>query len=128
MRVPETRVPELPDEVVAVLGEARQRGEAVLGEARHLGEAVLDDVLDRGEAALDVARVRGGAAWDALRGERVGPPVAVRRWPVAVVAALAGAAAAAGVVMLLQRVRTQDAPDAIDPEQVEAVVDRAAPA
>ena len=124
MRVPETRVPDLPIDVAAVLDEARERGEAVLGEVR----PVLEDVLDRGEAALDVARVRGGAAWDALRGERVGPPVAVPRWPVAVVAALAGAAAAAGVVLLLQRLRTQDAPDAQEPEELQAVVDRPGPA
>ena len=102
MRVPETRLPDLPGEV---------------------GD-VLDELLDRSEAAYEVARVRGGAAWDALRGERVGPPVAAPRWPVAVLAAVAGAVAAAGIVTLLQRLRTQDPPGAQEPEELEAVVDR----
>jgi hypothetical protein len=86
---------------------------------------VEDLVPDDVTAVLDEARVRGGAAWDALRGERVGPPVAVRRWPVAVAAALAGAAGGVAVALVLRRLRTQDAPDAIEPEQLEAVVDRA---
>lgn len=73
---------------------------------------------------LEDASVRGGAAWDALRGERVGPPVAVRRWPWAVGAAVAGALAGAAVAYVASRLRTQDAPDAIEPEQVQAVVDR----
>ena len=76
-------------------------------------------------AALEEARVRGGAAWDALRGERVGPPVAAPRWPVALTAALAGAAAGAAVAYALRRLRTQDAPDALEPEELVAVVDRA---
>ncbi len=73
---------------------------------------------------LDEALTRGSAAWDVLRGERVGPPVAARRWPWAVGAAVAGAAAGVGVAFLLRRIRTHDAPDAVDPERVEAVVDR----
>jgi len=68
---------------------------------------------------------RGSAAWDVLRGERVGPPVAARRWPWAVAAAAAGAAAGVGVAYLLRRLRTADPPDAVEPEQVRAVVDRA---
>ena len=73
---------------------------------------------------LEDAGVRGGAAWDALRGERVGPPVAVRRWPWAVAAAAAGAAAGVVAVSVIGRLRTSDAPDAVEPEQVQAVVDR----
>jgi hypothetical protein len=83
-------------------------------------DLVPDDVID----ALEEARVRGGAAWDALRGERVGPPVASRRWPVALGAALAGAAAGVAVAVALRRLRTQDPPGALEPEQLEAVVDR----
>lgn len=109
MRATETRVPELPDEVLAVLHQARVRGSELPADVA---------------AALDEARVRGGAAWDALRGERVGPPTAARRWPVALTAAIAGAAAGAAVALVLRRLRTQDAPGALEPEQVEAVVDR----
>lgn len=74
---------------------------------------------------VDASLVRGGAALDALRGSRVGPPVAVRRWPWALGAAVLGAAAGAGVAYVLQRVVGQDAPGAQDPEDVQAVVDRA---
>ena len=83
---------------------------------RVLGE-VVDDALVRGDAALT-----------ALRGERVGPPLAVRRWPWAVAAALLGAAAGAAAAQLLGRLLLgQDAPDAQEPEDLEAVVDRPAP-
>ena len=61
----------------------------------------------------------------ALRGDRVAPPVSVRRWPWALAAAGAGAAAGVGVAIVLSRLRTQDAPDALEPEQLKAVVDRA---
>jgi hypothetical protein len=74
--------------------------------------------------ALDTSRVRGGAAWDALRGDRVGPPVAVRRWPWTLSAALLGALAGAAVAAVVLRVVGQDAPDAQEPEDLEAVVDR----
>ena len=112
MRGPETL--ELPAavraEVQELLEEARSRGTELSGEL---------------SAALDEARIRGGAAWDALRGERVGPPVAVRRWPVALTAALLGAAAGAAVAYLLRRLSPADAPDAQEPEELVAVVDRA---
>lgn len=84
----------------------------------------LADLRSDAGSVLDEALTRGSAAWDVLRGERVGPPVAVRRWPWAVGAAVAGAGAGVGVAFLLRRLRTQDAPDAVDPDQVEAVVDR----
>jgi hypothetical protein len=77
------------------------------------------------EGVLDEARLRTGAAWDALRGGPVEAPIGHRRWPVALVAALAGAAGGAAVALVLRRLRTTDAPDAVDPEQLEAVVDRA---
>jgi hypothetical protein len=70
---------------------------------------------------LDEAWARSTAAWDVLRGERV---VAVRRWPLAVGAAVAGAAAGVAVAYVVQRLHTQDPPGAVDPETVEAVVDR----
>ena len=114
MRVHEPRVPELPVDVAAAVEAARLRGEAALEEARLRTEAVLDE-----------ARVRGEAAWDALRGEKIGPPLGARRWPVAVGAAVVEAVAAAAVAMLLQRLRTQDPPGAQEPEELEAVVDRA---
>ena len=106
-------VPELPaavrEEVQDLLEDARARGADLSGELT---------------AALDEARVRGGAAWDALRGERVGPPVAVRRWPVALAAAVLGAAAGAAVAYLLRRLQPADPPDAQEPEELVAVVDR----
>ncbi|MCA1721993.1 MAG: hypothetical protein LC779_13130, partial [Actinobacteria bacterium] len=80
-------------------------------------QGIDDDVL--GEA-----RLRTTAAWGALRGGPVDPPIARRRWPVALIAALAGAAGGVVVALLLRRVRTSDAPDAVEPEQLEAVVDR----
>lgn len=75
-------------------------------------------------SALDTSLVRGAAAVDALRGGPVRPPVGARRWPWAVVAAVAGAAAGAAVAMLVGRLIGQDAPDAQEPEDVQAVVDR----
>jgi hypothetical protein len=85
-----------------------------------VGDLVSDDVA----AALDEARVRGGAAWDALRGERVGPPVAAPRWPWALAAAVFGAAAGVAVVVVARRISRPDPPDAQDPEDLEAVIDR----
>jgi hypothetical protein len=81
-------------------------------------------VTERAGEVLGASAVRGGAAWDALRGGPVGPPVGVRRWPWAVGAALAGAAAGAAVAYLVTRIVGQDAPDAQEPEDLQAVVDR----
>lgn len=79
-------------------------------------------------SALDTSLVRGTAAVEALRGGPVRPPVGARRWPWAVVAAVAGAAAGAAIAVLAGRLAGrlmgQDAPDAQDPEDVQAVVDR----
>lgn len=78
--------------------------------------------------AVDDARVRGDAVLTALRGERVGPPLAVRRWPWALAAAVVGAAAGVAASRLLGRLLLgQDAPDAQEPEELQAVVDRPAP-
>ena len=96
--------------------------------AERLAGDVVRVVEAVGEAlgeALDVAAVRGDAAVTALRGDRVGPPLAVRRWPWAVGAAVLGAAAGAGVALLVGRLLMgRDAPDAQDPADLEAVVDR----
>ena len=86
--------------------------------------ALLDDALQRAEEILEEAAVRGGAAWDALRGERVGPPVAKARWPWALAAAVVGAAAGVAVAVALRG--RADPPDAQDPEDLEAVIDRPA--
>jgi hypothetical protein len=117
VRAPETLLPELP---ITVSPEVQAEVRAVLEDARARGAGLSADLT----AALDEALVRGGAAWDALRGERVGPPVARRRWPVALAAAAAGAAAGVGVAIALRRIRGGDAPDALEPEELVAVVDR----
>ena len=83
-------------------------------------QALLDDARERAEAILDEAVVRGGAAWDALRGERV--PVATARWRWALAAAVAGAAAGVAIAVALRN--RADPPDAQDPEDLEAVIDR----
>ena len=47
-----------------------------------------------------------------------------RRWPWALAATVAGAAAGAAVAYAVRRVEGQDRPDAVEPEQLQAVVDR----
>jgi secreted protein with Ig-like and vWFA domain len=119
------KVPDVPtDAFEAVVEDARQRAESLLEEARERAEAIVDEARTRGGAAFEEAALRGGAAWDALRGERVGPPVAVARWPWAVAAALAGAAAGVAVAIAMRRISRPDAPDAQNPEDLEAVIDR----
>lgn len=76
------------------------------------------------QEALDTSLLRGGAAWDAVRGARVGPPTAVRRWPWALGAAVLGAVVGSAVAVLARRVGGQDAPGAQEPDELEAVVDR----
>lgn len=98
--------------------------EALLDDARQRAEEVLEDARERAELILDEARSRGGAAWDALRGERVGPPVAVARWPWALAAAIAGAAAGVAVAIAVRELSRPDAPGAQDPEDLQAVIDR----
>jgi len=86
---------------------------------------LAQDPVRRLGDVLEAGAVRGDAALTALRGDRVGPPVAVRRWPWAVGAAVLGAAAGAGVALLVGRLLLgRDAPDAQDPADLEAVVDR----
>jgi hypothetical protein len=55
----------------------------------------------------------------------VGAGVArARRWPWALAATVAGAAAGGGVAYAVRRVAGQDRPGAVEPEQLQAVVDR----
>ena len=124
MRAPENLLPELP--LSLPLPAPKEISREVQAEVRDL----IEDARTRGadlsgdvSALLDEALVRGGAAWDALRGERVGPPVAHRRWPAALAAAAAGAAAGVAVAVLLRRM-TGEAPGAQEPEELLAVVDR----
>lgn len=91
---------------------------------RHDGSRRAGQAADAAGAVLETTLVRGAAAVDSLRGGPVGPPIAVRRWPWAVAAAIAGAAAGAAVAQLVGRLLGQDAPDAQEPEDVQAVVDR----
>ena len=77
--------------------------------------AAAQEILD---GVLENARERGPAAVAVLAGRR--PP---RRWPWAVGAAVAGAAAGAGVALVVRRVLGQDAPGAQEPDQLVAVVD-----
>ncbi len=84
--------------------------------AARSGLARLPDVLDR---TLEDAVERSGVVVARVTGRRY------RRWPWAAGAAVAGAAAGAGSVLLLRRLVGQDAPDAQEPEQLRAVVDPA---
>ena len=63
-------------------------------------------------------RYRGLGAIDALAGRR-----APRRWPWAAGAAALGALVGAGLALALRGALGQDAPDAQEPEQLQAVVD-----
>jgi len=75
-------------------------------------------VAERGRTELvQQTRSRTGAAWEALLGRTP------RRWTFAVYGAVAGAVAGAGAAVLARKVAGQDAPDAIEPEQLRAVVD-----
>jgi F0F1-type ATP synthase membrane subunit c/vacuolar-type H+-ATPase subunit K len=98
-------------------GLAADRGREVVQVVRARASDLPSPVVLEG--VLEEAFDRGAEAWDVLRGRRTPPP----RWPWATGSALAGAALAVGVAVLVRRLRTQDAPGAQDPEQVQAVVD-----
>lgn len=102
----------LYDRVVDSAGELAVAAAPVVGSAVETVSGVLEDALER-----------GGAAWDALRGDRVGPPVAVRRWPWALGAAVLGAAAGAVAAAVVRKVAPPDAPGAQEPHELRAVVD-----
>lgn len=115
-------------------GELAERAGDLAERAGHRAAPVRDRVLDgAGELRVAAAPVlgevleRGGAAWGALRGDAVGPRVAVRRWPWALGAAVAGALAGAVVAKLLSKVAPADAPGAQEPHELRAVVDSPAP-
>lgn len=84
---------------------------------------LVESAVETVTGVLEDAGARGSAAWAALLQEDVAPPAA-RRWPWAVGAALAGAASGAAMAYLSGRLRTEDAPNALEPDQVQAVVDR----
>jgi len=107
-----------------VTESARELSVKALAAAEPMTERVVERVGD----ALDTSLIRGGAALLALRGGPVGPPPGRRRWPWALGAALLGAAAGAVAAVVVSRVVPSDAPDAQDPEDVEAVVDLKRPA
>jgi hypothetical protein len=86
-------------------------------------DLVPGELTARLEDVLEEAAVRGSAAWDALRGERVGPPVAARRWPWAVAAAVIGAAAGVAIALAVRRLDPEDPPNAQEPEELKAVID-----
>lgn len=81
-------------------------------------------VVGAAQEGLATSAVRAEAAWDAVRGSRVGPPTAVRRWPWALGAAVLGALAAGGLSACVRRLAGQDAPGAVEPDELQAVVDR----
>ena len=87
---------------------------AALADAR-VAAGQLTEVL---EGVVEDARGRGVEVVGALTGRRP-----ARRWPWAVGAAVAGAAAGAGVALVMQKVLGQDAPGAQDPSELLAVVD-----
>lgn len=97
-----------PSRVPAVdVGAALQEARAAVVSAQDVLEGVVDEVRERGSGAVE-----------ALAGRRP-----VRRWPWAVGAAVAGAAAGAGVALLVRTVLGEDAPGAQEPEQLQAVID-----
>jgi hypothetical protein len=107
----------------AAVGSAVETAvERMTGVADRVG-TVVESVGSTVGGLVEEPGARGGAALDALRGARVGPPVAVRRWPWALGAALLGAAAGAAAALLVHRLQGSDAPGAQEPHELRAVVD-----
>jgi len=106
------RATELRERAVERSGPLRDRVLEGAGEIRVAAAPVLGE-----------ARERGSAAWVALRGDAVVPPVASRRWPWALGAAVAGALAGAVVAKLMATVSPADVPGAQEPHELRAVVD-----
>ena len=121
------RAGELAEELVQRAGPLRDRMLEGAGELAEAAGPLVGAATETVSGVLEDARERGGAAWVALRGERVGPPLAVRRWPWALGAALAGAAAGAVAAKLVRRLNPADAPGAQEPHELRAVVDTPAP-
>lgn len=104
-------------------GSAAQAARSAVSSTRSSAGTFATALAETVTGVLDEPATRGGAAVSALRGQRVGPPVAVRRWPWALGAALIGAGTAAGIVLVRRRLEGQDAPDAQEPHELRAVVD-----
>jgi len=119
---------------------ARNRGDTGPGRGRQveLATVALDRVRDAlpttapsATAALQsLPQVLGGTTDGVLEGvvEPARRVVALqhrvaRRWPWAVGAAVAGAAAGAAVAVAVRHLVGEDAPDALEPDQLRAVVD-----
>ena len=120
----------LRDRVVEGAGELAERAQPLrervvdgAGELVVAGRPVVGSAVETVSGVLEEALERGGAAWDALRADRVVPAPAVRRWPWAVGAALAGAAAGGVAAVLLRKIAPADAPGAQEPHELRAVVD-----
>ena len=65
-----------------------------------------------------------GGARTALRGLGGRRSPQARRWPWALLAAVLGAAAGSAAAVVVRSLEGTDAPDAQEPEEVQAVVDR----
>jgi len=118
------RVTDGAGELVQRAGPLRERVAVGAGELGVAAAPVVSAAVGTMSGVYDESLVRGSAALGALRGQRVGPPLAVRRWPWAVSALLAGAAAGAAVALLMRKVSPPDAPDAQEPHELKAVVDQ----
>lgn len=125
------RTGELADRAADLAARAREDAtpyvERMVAEASALVAAAsprVESAADTLSDALEDAGQRGSAAWGALRGDELAVPAPVRRWPWAVGAAVAGAAAGAFVASVLRRMGGSDADGAVDPAEVQAVVDR----
>lgn len=68
-------------------------------------------------------RERAAGAAAVLTGGGAGTPVAARRWPWALVAAVAGAAVGAALALALRRLSGPRASGEQQPQELEAVVD-----
>ena len=90
-----------------------------------MSSAGMDRVTGPAGRVVGAGRVRGHGAVRALQGAPVGPPMAGRRWPWAVLAGALGAVAGAATVLVLRRVLGQDDPGAQEPLHLVALVDRA---
>lgn len=114
-----TAVGSAVDAAVDGAGTARE----LVGRWGSTAAGVAGELVETVQGLVEEPAVRGGAALHALRGIPVGPPAARRRWPWAVLAAVAGASAGAAVAVAVRRLSTTDAPGAQEPHELRAVVD-----
>lgn len=103
--------------------ETASTARELAGRFAAVAAAVAGELVHTVQGLVEEPGVRGAAALNALRGVPVGPPLGRRRWPWAVAAAVAGAAAGGAVAYALRKVEGTDAPDAQEPHELQAVVD-----